>query len=81
LHEYVAVSNTNIHLLAGLGKSARVLVPHPPEWRWLRTEGRSPWFPGFPVYRQPVSRDWTEPLRRLREDLLGAAESPPRARA
>ncbi len=79
LDEYVAVSNTNIHLRAGIGRTARVLVPNPPEWRWMRTEGGSPWFPGFSVYRQPPSRDWSDALRRLREDLLGG--SAPRAPA
>jgi tetratricopeptide (TPR) repeat protein len=67
--EYVAVSNTNVHLRAGLGRRARVLVPQPPEWRWLH-EGESPWFPGFPVYRQPQDRNWDGPLRLLREDLF-----------
>jgi tetratricopeptide (TPR) repeat protein len=70
LDEYVGVSNTNMHLLAGIGKTARVLVPYPGEWRWMRRAGRSPWFPDFPVYRQPQSREWTEPLDRLRRDLF-----------
>jgi Flp pilus assembly protein TadD len=81
LDEYVAVSNTNIHLLAGIKRTARVLVPYPPEWRWMRTPGESPWFPGFSVYRQPVSRDWSMPLERLRADLFTSAEAPPPARA
>jgi Tfp pilus assembly protein PilF len=68
LTEYVAVSNTNVHLMAGVGGKARVLVPQPYEWRWMQ-EGESPWFPGFAVYRQPASRDWTAPLARLRADL------------
>ena len=68
LDEYVTVSNTNVHLLAGMGRRARVLVSHPPYWRWMR-EGRSVWFPDFPLYRQPPSRDWSEPLARLRADL------------
>ena len=68
--DYVAVSNTNVHLMAGLGRRARVLVPQPPEWRWMH-EGASPWFPGFPVYRQPPSRDWGSPLAGLRKDLIG----------
>jgi tetratricopeptide (TPR) repeat protein len=76
LDEYVAVSNTNVHLRAGLGRAARVLVPSPPEWRWMREGDGSPWFPGFSVYRQPASRDWSEPLRRLREDLLGGSPPP-----
>jgi hypothetical protein len=69
LDEYVTVSNTNVHLLAGLGRTARVLVPYPAEWRWMRREGDSPWFPGFPVYRQAQSRDWSAALEQLRRDL------------
>lgn len=80
LDEYVAVSNTNIHLIAGLGRTARVLVPHPPEWRWMR-EGSSPWFPGFPIYRQSAKLDWTEALARLRTDLFSPAGSRPPAAA
>jgi tetratricopeptide (TPR) repeat protein len=70
IDEYVAVSNTNVHMLAGLGRTARVLVPYPPEWRWMR-EGASPWFPGFALYREPQARGWAEPLSRLRKDLIG----------
>ena len=69
IDEYVTVSNTNVHLLAGLGRTARVLLPWPVEWRWMRRDGDSPWFPGFAVYRQPPTRDWTEPLERLRRDV------------
>ena len=69
IDEYATVSNTNIHLLAGLGRTARVLIPYPAEWRWMRREGRSPWFPDFPVYRQAQSRDWQGALLALRRDL------------
>ncbi len=74
LDEYVAVSNTNMHLLAGLGRTARVLVPYPGEWRWMRRPGRSPWFPGFETYRQPQSRDWRPVFERLRADLFKGVE-------
>jgi hypothetical protein len=70
LDDYVTVSNTNVHILAGLGRRAHVLVPRPPEWRWMH-DGASPWFPEFPVYRQPLSRDWGAPLANLRKDLIG----------
>jgi tetratricopeptide (TPR) repeat protein len=69
VHEYVAVSNTNVHLRAGLGKPSRVLIPYPADWRWMREGERSPWFADCPIYRQPASRDWAEPLGRLRTDL------------
>jgi len=70
LDEYVGVSSTNMHLLAGLGKTARVLVPYPGEMRWMRRPGPSPWFPGFETYRQPRSRDWQPVFERLRADLF-----------
>jgi Flp pilus assembly protein TadD len=64
IDEYVGVSNTNMHIRAGVGKKARVLVPFPPEFRWMHTE-HSRWFPGFPVYRQTSAHDWGAALARL----------------
>jgi tetratricopeptide (TPR) repeat protein len=65
---YVAVSNTNVHLRASVGRPTHVLVPHPPEWRWL-AEGRSPWFPDCPVYRQTAAYGWADALGQLGRDL------------
>ena len=65
LDEYVGVSNTNMHLRAGVGRFARVLVPFPPEWRWQEAVARSPWFAAWPVYRQASDGDWSEALERL----------------
>lgn len=67
--EYVGVSNTNMHLMAGLGKGARVLAPYPAEWRWMIEGTASPWFPGFVVYRQHGNRDWSGAVARLAGDL------------
>jgi tetratricopeptide (TPR) repeat protein len=72
LDEYVGVSNTNMHLRAAAGKTARVLVPWPAEWRWLVAGDESPWFPGFRIYRQGPNGDWSNALERLRGDLLAA---------
>lgn len=55
---YFTVSNTNVHLLAGLGSTAKVFVPFPPEWRWLVAGRESPWFPGFDVVRQNPDGTW-----------------------
>lgn len=69
--EYVAVSNTNVHLRVAAGREARVLVPWPPEWRWgLR--GESPWFPGLQVLRQCEDGDWSGALAAL----SGALQAP-----
>ncbi len=67
--EYVAVSNTNVHLRAGAGRPTRVLVPYPPEWRWMREARRSPWFPDCPLYRQRSDGSWDDALAGLARDL------------
>jgi len=71
--EYVCVSNTNTHLRASAGRTGRVLVPWPPEWRWMISGEESPWFPGFRIYRQKPDGDWTAALDRLRQDLRAAS--------
>lgn len=69
IDEYVGVSNTNIHIASGVGLAARVLVPHPPEWRWLADGDVSPWYPGVRIYRQEANRSWEAAMRRLKLEL------------
>lgn len=72
IEEYVGVSNTNVHMRAGVGGVTRVLVPCPAEWRWFASGARSPWFPDVPVYRQSTHGDWTAALEALSADLRAA---------
>ncbi len=72
LDDYVGVSNTNMHLRAAVGKTARVLVPAPPEWRWMAEGKESPWFPGFSVYRQGYDGSWEGAFDMLAADLQQA---------
>ena len=69
LDDYVTVSNTNVHLRAGAGRTSRVLVPNPPEYRWMAEGDDSPWFPGCRVYRQRVDGDWGAAFQALTKDL------------
>ena len=70
IDEYVAVSNTNVHLRASANRPSRVLVPCPPDWRWMHTGRSSPWFPGSVVYRQLPTGDFSLALSKLQHDLL-----------
>ena len=72
LDDYVCVCNTNFHLRAVRGRVGRVLVPNPPEFRWMASGGESPWFPGTPVYRQTADHDWDSALATLKRDLTVA---------
>ena len=69
LDEYIGVSNTNMHLRAAVGKSGRVLVPHPADYKWMAA-GQSPWFPTFQVYRQSVDGGWGTAFASLLSDLI-----------
>jgi len=68
---YIGVSNTNMHLLAGLGRSAHVLMPWLPEWRWRDVGSESPWFPGFRIHRQTPSGSWNDALAQLVHEVAG----------
>jgi tetratricopeptide (TPR) repeat protein len=68
LDRHAGVSSTNMHLAALAGRSADVLQPFPPEWRW-RAAGDSPWFPGFRVHRQDADGDWEPAMRSLQAAL------------
>ena len=69
IDEYIGVSNTNMHLRAAAGKTARILVPCPAEWRWMASGASSPWFPGFQLYRQSQQGEWDTALAKLKNDL------------
>ncbi|MCC6531304.1 MAG: tetratricopeptide repeat protein [Burkholderiales bacterium] len=75
MDEYVGVSSVNVHLRASAGRTARVLVSNPPDWRWTEACAQSPWFSGFTLYREERSAGWEAALKRLSADL-GSAESP-----
>jgi len=54
----VGVSNTNVHLYAGIGGSGDILAPYPQDFRWPEACERSPWFPSFDLHRQSFEEGW-----------------------
>lgn len=75
---YVAVSNTNVHLREACGRPSHVIVPYPPEFRWMAMGEESLWFPGTRLYRQRPDGDWGPAIDALAADL---GPSAPAARA
>lgn len=69
LDDYVAVSNTNVHLRQSLGLPSRLLLPMPPDWRWMHAGAQSSWFPGTRIYRQAADGSWSDALSGLADDL------------
>ncbi len=72
IDDYVTVSNANVHFRAAVGRPCRLLLPTPPEFRWMADGPQSPWFPGFPLYRQGADGDWSAALSAVAGDLRRA---------
>ena len=68
LDDYAGVSNTNVHLRAGLGLGGRILLPAS-EFRWMSKGDQSPWFPGWKIYRKQDPDGWVPPMRELTDDV------------
>ena len=69
LDDYVAVSNTNVHLRDSLAKPTRALVTQPAEWRWGISGERSAWLTHALLYRQAGDGAWDGALARLQADM------------
>ena len=65
----IAVDTSVVHLTGALGKPAWVMLPHSPDWRWLRDRADSPWYPSLRLYRQRRRGDWDEVIARVAADL------------
>lgn len=70
LDDYVGIYNTNFPLRASVGKTARMLVPHLQDFRCMGTGDRSPWYPGFTIYRRDADSNWGNALEQLKSHLL-----------
>lgn len=71
LDENIGVSNTNMHLRAGLDKGSRVMVQTANgDWRWGVRGNQSVWFTKSTIYRQADNDSWDAALEQLQQDLV-----------
>jgi Tfp pilus assembly protein PilF len=54
----ITVDTAVAHLSAAIGKLTWVLLPTPPDWRWLLKRADSPWYPMMRLFRQERAGDW-----------------------
>ena len=65
----VTVDNTVAHLAGALGCSTSIMLSRSADWRWLRAQSASPWYPGVKLYRQAASRQWAGVVSEIAHDL------------
>jgi len=69
LDHVVTVDNTVAHLAGALGCSTSIMLSRSADWRWLRAQSASPWYPGVKLYRQAASRQWAGVVSEIAHDL------------
>ncbi|MDX2185609.1 MAG: tetratricopeptide repeat protein [Opitutaceae bacterium] len=69
LDALVTVDTSVAHLAGCLGVPTFLLLPTPPDWRWLLGRDDSPWYPTVRLFRQPAPGDWAPALARLHSAL------------
>jgi Flp pilus assembly protein TadD len=67
----VTVDTAVAHLAGAMGKIVWLLLPFPPDWRWMLDRSDSPWYPTMRLFRQEMPGDWDKVIRRVAEQLSG----------
>jgi len=68
--DLVITVDTSIgHLAAALGKPTWVILPNPPDWRWMLNRDDTPWYPTMRLFRQPTPGDWESVIEVVTQEL------------
>lgn len=65
----ITVDTSTAHLAGALGVPVWVLIPNPPDWRWMLDRDDSPWYPTMRLFRQPTIGDWQSVLKTIIQEL------------
>jgi len=72
LDEVATVTTSAVHACGAMGRTARVLVPEAPMWRYAhRCEDGMIWYPpdSVKLYRRKPGEEWGSAIRRLANDM------------
>ena len=61
----ISVDTSLIHLAGSLNKKALLLLPHIPDWRWLRGRLDTPWYQSISIIHQESEGDWNGSMSKV----------------
>jgi tetratricopeptide (TPR) repeat protein len=61
----ITIDNSTAHFAGALGVPCWVMLPHPPEWRWLLRRSDCVWWPTMRLFRQSEPGDWKPVITEL----------------
>ena len=65
----ISVCGSVVHLAGAVGKTAWVMVPACPEWRYAGAGDTMPWYPAVSLFRQANLGDWRGPFAAIAQQL------------
>ena len=61
----ISVDTAVIHLAGAMGKTAWLLIPYEPDWRWMLNRQDCSWYPTIKLFRQKEYGNWEELFHRV----------------
>jgi hypothetical protein len=65
----ISIDTAVAHLAGALAKPVWILLPFPPDWRWLLGSDKTRWYPTARLFRQATAGDWNGVCARVADAL------------
>jgi ADP-heptose:LPS heptosyltransferase len=65
----ITVDTSIAHCAGGLGIPVWVMLPKPPDWRWMLNRDDTPWYPTMRLFRQSNPDSWEDVFENIVQEL------------
>ena len=66
----ITVDTALAHLAGSIGLPVWIVLPYVSDWRWLKDQTSSPWYPSVTLFRQTKERQWSGVLLQVQRALI-----------
>ena len=72
----ISVDTSTAHLAGAMGKPTWIMIPHAPDWRWMRDRDDSPWYPAIRLFRQQRPGGFDRVMQTIKQALIELLDNP-----